>query len=815
MNNLFTKTNIRIITAGLMLLVVLMPQINVLAQTPTPSPTPTPSSSGLISDLCSNVLLRLHPACVGYNTVGVVKDAIGSYLGIVSIDIVRTLANLLVKIVLSGVGYMFLASASVLERFITYTTFFPPVLYFMWTIVRNFVNLFFILILLIIAFGTIFDNPRYNYKELLPKLIIAALLINFSFLIGRVLIDVSNLLSSVFLNSVGSNVGQIWANGFGASKLIATNGSGILSQALSVEQAGIKVIITVLFSIILIFVGGFTMLIAGLMALIRIPVLWFLLVVSPIAWIASILPTTRQWTTKWWQEFLSWTFFMPIYLFSMMFGIGFIVARAKYPDFNNGIPNVPLSAVISDTFGIQDLFFYIITLIFIGGGLIFARKAGNFLGGSATRVAGRVQGSVQRAATRVGRGAGYVAYRGTGARNVVEGTKQGIRARFEEIKERGLPVGDKRLFSQQNRRATTARIAETVGGASARGAVNKAVGESVSKAKEQFKNIKSEDELRNRMNQTTNNLDKLALAERLKEEGALNPREALETYKLYVSEGADIAAQQFAKGIDFSKEKMLSTDRARWDTDPDVNDPIIRRKIEMAKADSGDYGRETAEQLRRIATIFGQDLAAQKDFFDKVGKFNFEAATEAKVLAGIAQVSNPDGTRRTAIHPDDVPKVMETELNKMNIAKILDLSDSALRKLLAVQRDVNGIDMIDANGNPVYVNPEAARTITKKITPASIKTLVPTLNGAQEEILKDIIKAKTKEAEDEEASKLQKQAAAQNAGMGPLADAIKDLARNVQTQTQSQPQAENRPSRPSDRFAPPPPEGSSPEGPKK
>src|SRR3989344_9561108 len=58
-----------------------------------------------------------------------------------------------------------------------------------WAIFRDFANMFFILILIIIAFATIFDWQNYNWKGLMAKFIIAALLINFSLAIGGFLID--------------------------------------------------------------------------------------------------------------------------------------------------------------------------------------------------------------------------------------------------------------------------------------------------------------------------------------------------------------------------------------------------------------------------------------------------------------------------------------------------------------------------------------------------------------------------------------------------------------------------------------------------
>ena len=49
-------------------------------------------------------------------------------------------------------------------------------------------NLAFVLAIIVIAFATIFRWENYAAKKMLPRLIIAALLVNFSFLIGEVTI---------------------------------------------------------------------------------------------------------------------------------------------------------------------------------------------------------------------------------------------------------------------------------------------------------------------------------------------------------------------------------------------------------------------------------------------------------------------------------------------------------------------------------------------------------------------------------------------------------------------------------------------------
>src|SRR5262245_9032980 len=54
-----------------------------------------------------------------------------------------------------------------------------------WKIVRNLCNMFFILILIIMAFGTIFNIHGYTFRDMFIHFLIAALLINFSLTISE------------------------------------------------------------------------------------------------------------------------------------------------------------------------------------------------------------------------------------------------------------------------------------------------------------------------------------------------------------------------------------------------------------------------------------------------------------------------------------------------------------------------------------------------------------------------------------------------------------------------------------------------------
>ena len=71
-----------------------------------------------------------------------------------------------------------------------------------WQLVRDLVNVWFILIFLFIAIGTILRVSSFQAKKLLPIMIMMALVVNFSLPVSKFIIDVANIISFQFLNSI-------------------------------------------------------------------------------------------------------------------------------------------------------------------------------------------------------------------------------------------------------------------------------------------------------------------------------------------------------------------------------------------------------------------------------------------------------------------------------------------------------------------------------------------------------------------------------------------------------------------------------------
>lgn len=165
-----------------------------------------------------------------------------------------------------------------------------------WEIVRDVCNMFFILLLLIIAFGTILNIKEYHWKHALPKLLLMAVLINFSKLICGVIIDFAQVVMLTFVNGFRDIAGGNLADMAGIMNLLNINSSSGEVGALSLAGTYILALMYVLVSLVVITVILFVL-------VMRIIMLWILVVLSPLAYLLSTTDKTKGYASQWWKQF--------------------------------------------------------------------------------------------------------------------------------------------------------------------------------------------------------------------------------------------------------------------------------------------------------------------------------------------------------------------------------------------------------------------------------------------------------------------------------------------------------------------------------
>jgi len=195
-----------------------------------------------------------------------------------------------------------------------------------WGIFRNFANMFFILLLLLTAFATIFNIQKYKASELLPKIIIAALIINFSYIITILVVDVLYFPAEMFQSAIGNMLSEKMADSL---KIATIHDTSILDQ-LFPAISGIKTVYNVLtgatfnkliitlFNLIILIIVDFIFLWIAIILLVRIPVLMGLAAISPIAWLAYAFPNIKHVWQKWWQQLVHWGL-LPLFYFAVVY----------------------------------------------------------------------------------------------------------------------------------------------------------------------------------------------------------------------------------------------------------------------------------------------------------------------------------------------------------------------------------------------------------------------------------------------------------------------------------------------------------------
>lgn len=176
-----------------------------------------------------------------------------------------------------------------------------------WGTTMTAVNSLVLALLIYVAFMNILriQMDSYAVKKFLPTFIMAVILANFSFLIARIIIDIGNMAISLF--ATGDPSGAV-TGAFTSIVGNAPSGPGDLPDG---ESSYIMYITK--YNLIQIFVIASAVLVfvLSLIFLVRNYVLYFLVAIAPLAFMAMALPTTKKYFQQWWSNFFKWVF-MPV-----------------------------------------------------------------------------------------------------------------------------------------------------------------------------------------------------------------------------------------------------------------------------------------------------------------------------------------------------------------------------------------------------------------------------------------------------------------------------------------------------------------------
>jgi len=161
--------------------------------------------------------------------------------------------------------------------------------------------MFFILILLIIAFATILRVERYSFKKLLPKLILMAVLINFSKLICGIFIDFTQVIMLTFVNGFKDIGTGNLTNMLGIDKIMSMDSTNTESGGGAVTAWSIvgAYMLALMYSVIALIV---IVTMVAVLAM-RMIMIWVYVVLSPLAYLLSAFPAGEKYASQWWEEF--------------------------------------------------------------------------------------------------------------------------------------------------------------------------------------------------------------------------------------------------------------------------------------------------------------------------------------------------------------------------------------------------------------------------------------------------------------------------------------------------------------------------------
>ena len=211
-----------------------------------------------------------------------------------------------------------------------------------WKFFRDVANAVFAVIFLWVIFSQISNVGVSNYgiKKILPRLIIGALLVNLSFYLCQIAVDLSNILGFSLkeaLEGAASKVGT-QATATGTFSALVTGGLVLVGVGLFIFLA---VSIPTLLALILALIVVLVILIVRQAAVI------LLIAISPLAFAAWLLPNTENLFKKWVSMFRGLLIVFPV--ISLLYGAGklagTILAVSATDDPNNPKETMQLAAL--------------------------------------------------------------------------------------------------------------------------------------------------------------------------------------------------------------------------------------------------------------------------------------------------------------------------------------------------------------------------------------------------------------------------------------------------------------------------------------
>ncbi|MFH1838020.1 MAG: hypothetical protein ABH808_00765, partial [Candidatus Kuenenbacteria bacterium] len=242
-----------------------------------------------------------------------------------------------------------------------------------------------------------------------------ALLINFSKMICGILIDCSQVVMMTFVDGYKQAAAGNFATAFGLDQILTWYGART-EIAAEKDMGYLEVMGALLLALVLVIVAISVTLGIILILLIRIIMLWFLVVLSPLAYLLSAFPGGAKYSQQWWTEFTKYLIVGPAMAFFLWLSLMVMSTADANNNLNKttGFKNMPsetgkedfiigtlettanlgtsedLYATVSAVSSSSHLLSYIIAIGMLCGSMIMAQQIGVAGAGMAMNMAKKV-----------------------------------------------------------------------------------------------------------------------------------------------------------------------------------------------------------------------------------------------------------------------------------------------------------------------------------------------------------------------------------------------------------------------------------------
>lgn len=228
---------------------------------------------------------------------------------------------------------------------------------------QQFVNMLLVVMLVFIAISIALRLQEGNAQKMFYRLILIALLVNFAPVLVGLVVDAANILMYYFLTPLQGGITQLgnqlavyWDTFVKSLSRVWTDlpsQAGLLGQAMTILFMN-----TMVGFVLFMFIGIFT---------VRYIAIWIIVILSPLAFVFYIWPSTEGLAKAWWKQLLQWSFVGIPIAFFMFLGISSFSALSA----NFNAAQIKASAA-TDPLTVRlmsDLFPYFIVIIFLMCGL--------------------------------------------------------------------------------------------------------------------------------------------------------------------------------------------------------------------------------------------------------------------------------------------------------------------------------------------------------------------------------------------------------------------------------------------------------------